>query len=117
MAADNPGLIALGALVGGAVEAGTSVARAATAPGSPLSADTDDADGDGVALFVRWAEQNLSSDEMRRLGEALLSAADDADRGGGERQKTAMDSAAWGRHKPDGFSRRYPQARRIRQGW
>jgi hypothetical protein len=111
IAQDNPvALASLGAaLVGGVAEAGTSVAKAATGPGSPLSADADD---DGISLFVKWAEQNLSPDEMRRLGEALLSAADDADRGGGERQKTAMDSA-WGRNRPDSFSRRFPGSRRI----
>jgi hypothetical protein len=114
IAQDNPALMALGAaLVSGAVEAGTSIAQKATGPGSPLS--VDDADGDGVALFVGWAEQNLEPGEMRSLGEALLSAADDADKGGGERQKAAMDSA-W-RRKPDAFERRFPGSRRIRQGW
>jgi hypothetical protein len=78
---DNPAaLLALGgALVSGALEAGTAIAQKATGPGSPMS--VDDADGDGVALFVGWAEQNLEPGEMRSLGEALLSAADDADKG------------------------------------
>lgn len=108
IAQDNPALIALGtALVGGAVEAGTSIARAATGPGSPLSVDSED--GDGVALFVRWAEQNLSPDEMRALADALREAADAGDKGD---SPTAMDSA-WGRSEPDSFSRRFPGSRRI----
>jgi hypothetical protein len=109
-ALDNPALVALGtALIGGAVEAGTSIAKAATGPGSPLS--VDDADGDGVALFVRWASKNLSGDEMRALADALREAADAGDAGGG-REKAAMDSA-WGRSKPDAFERRFPGSRRI----
>ncbi|PPD25008.1 MAG: hypothetical protein CTY30_00885 [Methylocystis sp.] len=113
IAQDNPALIALGtALVGGAVEAGTSIARAATGPGSPLSVDSED--GDGVALFVRWAQENLSPDEMRALGDALRDAADNADNNDSGRH--AQDSA-WRTSKPDSFLRRYPGACRIRQGW
>jgi hypothetical protein len=113
IAQDNPALMALGtALIGGAVEAGTSIARAATGPGSPLSVDSED--GDGVALFVRWAEQNLSPDEMRALGDALRDAADNTDNNDSGRQ--AQDSA-WGRRGPDSFARRFPGSRRIRQGW
>jgi|GEM_PF-6161918 len=110
IAQDNPALIALGtALVGGAVEAGTSIAKAATGPGSPLS--VDDADADGRALFVRWAQENLSPDEIRALATALHAAADK-----GSDRPTAMDSA-WGRKPADAFERRFPGARRIRQQW
>jgi hypothetical protein len=111
IAQDNPALMALGAaLVSGAVEAGTSIAQKATGPGSPMS--VDDTDGaDGVSLFVKWAQQNLEPDEMRALGDALREAADAGDAAGG-REKAAMDSA-WGRNKPDSFSRRFPGSRRI----
>jgi hypothetical protein len=111
IAQDNPALMALGAaLVSGAVEAGTSITQKATGPGSPLS--VDEADGDGVSLFVRWAEQNLEPAEMRTLADALREA---AEKDGGERQRAAMDSA-W-RRNPDAFERRFPGSRRIRQGW
>jgi hypothetical protein len=88
---------------------------ASQAVGRNLSADGD---GDGIAEVVRWATENLDTAQLRRLGEELISAADkgDADKGGGERQRAAMDSA-WGRRKPDAFERRFPQARRIGQGW
>jgi uncharacterized membrane protein len=111
IAQDNPALIALGtALIGGAVGGAASIAEKATGPGSPLS--VDDADGaDGVGLFVRWAQENLSGDEMRALGDALRAAADNTDNDSG-REKAAMDSA-WGRSKPDAFLDRFPSARRI----
>lgn len=106
---DNPAaLLALGgALVSGALEAGTAIAQKATGPGSPMSVDSED--GDGVALFVRWAQENLEPDEMRRLGEALRAAADNTDNDSG---RQAQD-AAWGRRKPDSFERRFPGSRRI----
>jgi hypothetical protein len=110
IAQDNPALLALGgALVSGVIQAGTSIAQKATGPGSPLSVDSED--GDGVGLFVRWAEQNLDPDEMRALADALRAAADAGDKGG--RERAAMDSA-WGGRKPaDSFDRRFPSARRI----
>lgn len=77
-----------------------SVAREAT--GRNLSADNED----GIAEVVAWATENLDAAQMRRLGEALNAAADKGDR------PTAMDSA-WGRNKPDSFSRRFPGSRRI----
>lgn len=114
IAQDNPALIALGGVLAGAVEVGTSIAKAATGPGSPMSVD-DSEGADGVALFVRWAQENLSPDEMRALGDALRAAADNTNNDRG-REKAAMDSA-WGRSKPDSFSRRFPGSSRIRQGW
>jgi uncharacterized membrane protein len=111
IAQDNPALIALGtALVGGAVGGAASIAEKATGPGSPLSVDSED--GDGVSLFVRWAQENLSPGEMRALGDALRAAADNTDNNDGGRERAAMD-AAWGRNKPDAFERRFPGSRRI----
>jgi hypothetical protein len=76
IAQDNPALLALGgALVSGAIEAGTAIAKEATS-GKNSIMSIDDADGDGVGLFVRWAEQNLEPDEMRVLADALREAAD-----------------------------------------
>jgi hypothetical protein len=91
---DNPALVALGTgLIGGTIEAGTAVAKEATSgPNSIMSVD-DSEGADGISLFTRWAQENLSPDEMRALADALREAADDADKGGGERQKTAQDSA------------------------
>jgi hypothetical protein len=84
-----------------------SVARQAV--GRNLSADSEG----GIAEIVALATENLNAAQLRRLGEALIASADDADKGGGERQRAAMDSA-WGRRKPaDSFDRRFPSARRI----
>jgi hypothetical protein len=84
-----------------------SVAREAV--GRNLSADN----GDAISEIVALATENLDAAQLRRLGEALIASADDADKGGGERQRAAMDSA-WGRRKPaDAFSRRFPSAARI----
>jgi hypothetical protein len=87
-----------------------SAARQAV--GRNLSADN----GDAISEIVALAAENLDAAQLRRLGEALIASANDADKGGGERQRAAMDSA-WGRRKPDAFERRFPQARRIGQGW
>jgi hypothetical protein len=88
-----------------------SVAQQAV--GRNLSADSEE----GIAEIVALATENLDAAQLRRLGEALIASADDADKGGGERQRAAMDSA-WGRRKPaDAFSRRFPSASRIRRAW
>jgi len=86
-----------------------SVAREAT--GRNLSADSED----GIAEFIELATKTLDAAQLRALADALRDAADKGDTGGG-REKAAMD-AAWGRRGPDAFSRRFPSAARIRQGW
>lgn len=109
IAQDNPLALAGAALLGGAVEVATSVAEAATGRGSPMG--VDDEDGDPVAEFVKQAAEHMPAWELRRLGEALIAAADKGDAG-----QQAQDSA-WGRSKPDAFERRFPGTRRIRQQW